>query len=213
MFISIALASCPCERADFRLGWCHVPEDKSGAYLTLWAAVVATPEAALLLVRSSAHEIAPCRFDNVRPVAWCRRMQCLRSARRGRSSSEKYQADVETCRTASTETVRLKNAATPGKWIISPITGPPAVRAAIRTCMESKGYALQKTAIECRYPQSRPWCPLGRDAPPRRKTTALRAKRIHSFPCFRGSPCVPSVLRVKRLRRAVPYLDMRGPDA
>jgi hypothetical protein len=63
----------------------------------------------------------------------------------GDHTSEKYKADVGTCRTTSTETVRLKNAATPGRWIISPITGPPAVRAAIRTCMESKGYVLQKT--------------------------------------------------------------------
>jgi hypothetical protein len=63
----------------------------------------------------------------------------------GDHTSEKYQAEVATCRTASTETVRLKNAATPGRWIISPITGPPAVRAAIRTCMVSKGYVLQKT--------------------------------------------------------------------
>jgi hypothetical protein len=63
----------------------------------------------------------------------------------GDHTSEKYKADVETCRTTSTEAVRLKNAATPGKWIISPITGPPAVRAAIRTCMEGKGYVLQKT--------------------------------------------------------------------
>ena len=63
----------------------------------------------------------------------------------GDHTSEKYKADVEMCRTTSTETVRLKNAATPGRWIISPITGPPAVRAAIRTCMEGKGYALQKT--------------------------------------------------------------------
>ena len=63
----------------------------------------------------------------------------------GDHTSEKYKADVETCRTTSTETVRLKNAATPGRWIISPITGPPAVRAAIRTCMVGKGYVLQKT--------------------------------------------------------------------
>jgi hypothetical protein len=40
--------------------------------------------------------------------------------------------------------VRRKNAATPGTWIISPFTGPPEVRAAIRKCMESKGYALDK---------------------------------------------------------------------
>jgi hypothetical protein len=63
----------------------------------------------------------------------------------GDHTSEKYKADVGTCRTTSTETVRLKNAATPGRWIISPITGPPAVRAAIRTCMVGKGYVLQKT--------------------------------------------------------------------
>lgn len=63
----------------------------------------------------------------------------------GDHSSEKYQADLQKCRTSSTETVRLKNAATPEKWIISPITGPPAVRAAIRTCMEAKGYALEAT--------------------------------------------------------------------
>jgi hypothetical protein len=63
----------------------------------------------------------------------------------GDHTSEKYQTDIATCRTTSTETVRLKNAATPGRWIISPITGPPAVRAVIRTCMASKGYVLQKT--------------------------------------------------------------------
>ena len=63
----------------------------------------------------------------------------------GDQTSEKYKADLETCRATSTEAVRLKNAATPGRWIISPITGPPAVRAAIRTCMVSKGYVLQKT--------------------------------------------------------------------
>jgi hypothetical protein len=66
----------------------------------------------------------------------------------GDHASERYKADIETCRTASTETVRLRNAATLGKWIISPITGPPAVRAAIRTCMEGKGYAPQKTGDE-----------------------------------------------------------------
>ena len=63
----------------------------------------------------------------------------------GDHTSEKYKADLETCRATSTEAVRLKNAATPGRWIISPITGPPAVRAAIRTCMVGKGYVLQKT--------------------------------------------------------------------
>jgi hypothetical protein len=63
---------------------------------------------------------------------------------RGDHTSEKYKADLETCRTTSTETVRRKNAGTPGRWIISPFTGPPEVRAAIRTCMAGKGYELEK---------------------------------------------------------------------
>jgi hypothetical protein len=63
----------------------------------------------------------------------------------GDHSSEKYKTDLETCRTTSQETVRLKNAATPQSWIISPITGPPEVRAAIRTCMTAKGYVLENT--------------------------------------------------------------------
>jgi hypothetical protein len=61
----------------------------------------------------------------------------------GDHTSEQYKTDLEKCRTTSTEAVRLKNAATPGRWIISPITGPPAVRAAIRTCMEGKKYVLE----------------------------------------------------------------------
>ena len=63
----------------------------------------------------------------------------------GVHASERYKDDLEKCRTTSAESVRLKNAGTPGRWIISPITGPPAVRAAIRTCMEKKGYVLEKT--------------------------------------------------------------------
>jgi hypothetical protein len=62
----------------------------------------------------------------------------------GDRASDKYKADLEKCRTTSTEAVRLKNAATPQSWVISPITGPPAVRAAILKCMEEKGYALEK---------------------------------------------------------------------
>jgi hypothetical protein len=63
----------------------------------------------------------------------------------GDHASEKYKTDLEACRAASRETVRRKNAATPQSWIISPITGPPEVRAAIRTCMAGKGYILAKT--------------------------------------------------------------------
>lgn len=64
---------------------------------------------------------------------------------RGDHTAEQYKADLEKCRATSTESVRLKNAATPGRWIISPFTGPPAVRAAIRTCMAGKGYTLEQT--------------------------------------------------------------------
>lgn len=65
----------------------------------------------------------------------------------GDHSSEKYKTDLDACRTASREAVRRKNAATPQSWIISPITGPPEVRAAIRSCMVGKGYALEKTGV------------------------------------------------------------------
>ena len=60
----------------------------------------------------------------------------------GDHSAEKYQADLQACRSSSAESVRRRNAATPGTWIISPFTGPPEVRAAIRTCMAGKGYTL-----------------------------------------------------------------------
>ncbi len=64
----------------------------------------------------------------------------------GDHTAEAYKTDLDKCRTTSAETVRRKNAATPGTWIISPFTGPPAVRAQIRTCMASKGYTVAKTA-------------------------------------------------------------------
>ena len=63
----------------------------------------------------------------------------------GDHRSEKYKTDLENCRTSSTETVRRQNAAYPGTWIMSPINGPPEVRAAIRTCMVGKGYTLENT--------------------------------------------------------------------
>jgi hypothetical protein len=64
---------------------------------------------------------------------------------KGDRTTAQYKADLEKCRTTSRESVRLKNADTPQSWIISPFTGPPAVRAAIRSCMAGKGYALEKT--------------------------------------------------------------------
>ncbi len=62
----------------------------------------------------------------------------------GDHTSERYKADLEKCRTSSTESVRLKNADTLGTWIMSPYTGPSAVRAEIRKCLVSKGYVLTK---------------------------------------------------------------------
>jgi hypothetical protein len=58
----------------------------------------------------------------------------------GDRTSDRYKTDLEKCRTSSAETVRRQNAATPGTWIASPFTGPPKVRAEIRSCMEHKGY-------------------------------------------------------------------------
>jgi hypothetical protein len=61
----------------------------------------------------------------------------------GDHASDKYKSDLEACRTSSHHTVYLKNASSPGTWIISPLTGPPEVRAGIRTCMRGKGYVLE----------------------------------------------------------------------
>ena len=63
----------------------------------------------------------------------------------GDHTSDKYKADLEQCRATSTEAVRLKNAATPQSWILSPFTGPPEVHALIRKCMSDKGYVVEKT--------------------------------------------------------------------
>jgi hypothetical protein len=62
---------------------------------------------------------------------------------RGDHLSDHYKADLEACRTSSSHAVYLRNADNPWSWMISPITGPPKVRAAIRTCMQGKGYALE----------------------------------------------------------------------
>jgi hypothetical protein len=64
---------------------------------------------------------------------------------RGDHTAQQYQTDLDKCRTSSQESVRLKNAATLWSWIISPFTGPPEVRAKIRTCMAGKGYVLEKS--------------------------------------------------------------------
>jgi hypothetical protein len=62
---------------------------------------------------------------------------------KGDRTSERYKTDLEKCRTSSAESVRLKNAATPWTWMKSPFTGPPEVRAELRTCLEHKGYVME----------------------------------------------------------------------
>ena len=62
----------------------------------------------------------------------------------GDHATDKYKDDLEKCRTTSREAVRIRNADTPWTWIISPFTGPPEVRAAIRSCMQGKGYVPAK---------------------------------------------------------------------
>ena len=61
----------------------------------------------------------------------------------GDHTAAKYKTDLEACRTSSHHAVYLKNAGSPGTWMISPFTGPPEVRAAMRICMQGKGYVLQ----------------------------------------------------------------------
>jgi hypothetical protein len=64
----------------------------------------------------------------------------------GDHASAKYKTDLTECRKSSRETVRLRNAATLERWVISPITGPPVVRADIRNCIAGKGYVLAQPA-------------------------------------------------------------------
>ena len=60
----------------------------------------------------------------------------------GDHASARYKADLGKCRSESAERVRIKNADTPTTWIKSAFTGPSEVRAAIRACMQAKGYPL-----------------------------------------------------------------------
>jgi hypothetical protein len=60
----------------------------------------------------------------------------------GDHTSDKYKSDLEACRTSSHHAVYLQNAGDIGTWIISPIIGPPKVRAGIRSCMQGNGYVL-----------------------------------------------------------------------
>jgi hypothetical protein len=62
---------------------------------------------------------------------------------RGDRKSDHYKADLEACRAASSHAVYLKNADNPWSWMISPITGPPMVRAEIRSCLTGRGYVIE----------------------------------------------------------------------
>ena len=59
----------------------------------------------------------------------------------GAHPSSQYVADLASCRTVSREQVRQDNARFVWRWIGSAYYGPGEVRAAVRSCMEGKGYA------------------------------------------------------------------------
>ena len=91
------------------------------------------------------------KFRRSSPLLFCALLFCSTGCSeydppvQGDHTSDKYKADLEKCRVISTETVRLKNAATPQSWILSPFTGPPEVHGLIRKCMADKGYVVGKT--------------------------------------------------------------------
>lgn len=60
---------------------------------------------------------------------------------RGDHDDRQYGRDLAACRQAAMGPVRKQNAATPQSWIVSPITGPAMMRAAIGKCLATKGYA------------------------------------------------------------------------
>ncbi len=77
----------------------------------------------------------------------------------GDRTTEKYQADLTSCRETSQHAVYIKNADNPFSWIISPFTGPPAVRRAILKCMAGKGYIIDPSLAAAitpgpRFPQA-----------------------------------------------------------
>ena len=86
------------------------------------------------------------------PILVCAALLCLSGCAsydppiEGDRTAEKYQTDLQDCQTYSRKAVYLKNADNIFSWAISPFTGPPAVRRAIRSCLQAKGYVLQDAA-------------------------------------------------------------------
>ena len=62
----------------------------------------------------------------------------------GAHPAPQYETDLQACRTTSREQVRLQNAKTLASWLTSPIHGPGMVRAAVRGCLEARGYAAAR---------------------------------------------------------------------
>ena len=60
----------------------------------------------------------------------------------GAHPAAQYDSDLASCRTVSREQVREENAKFVWRWIGSAYYGPGEVRAAVRSCMEGKGYAV-----------------------------------------------------------------------
>ena len=103
---------------------------------------------------SSDDAIAPCLLDHSCLAARCERVwRSMDPPVRGDHSAERYKADLEKCRTTSSERTAQKRRHS-GDHIA--VQGPPAVRAAIRTCMAGKGYTLAQTKgrLSCRAEES-----------------------------------------------------------
>lgn len=57
-------------------------------------------------------------------------------------TAPKYQADLAACQGESVDAVNTRNAKRGLDWFSSPVRRPFQIRAAIRSCMTAKGYAV-----------------------------------------------------------------------
>jgi len=57
-------------------------------------------------------------------------------------AAPKYQADLAACQETSVDAVNKRNAKSGLDWFSSPMRRPFQIRAAIRSCIRGKGYAV-----------------------------------------------------------------------
>ncbi len=57
-------------------------------------------------------------------------------------SAPSYQADLQSCQDSGPAEVNARNAKTGLAWFSSPVRRPFQIRAAVRACMEGKGYKV-----------------------------------------------------------------------